>query len=408
MFASTRAGGTSRRKNLPQADIWRMAPDGSGAERMTFLSNTEMSPQFMRDGRVTMTTEKVDPFNPATGFYQLSGRRLNWDLTDYHPLLGQRAISPVKPAAPGGETRPSFDFQQVTEIREGFDGNFVVVLSDDGARAGAGTLGIFNRSVGPFESGRNDPGYLVSLKIPDPAATGKGPTQGAYRSPFPLLDGSILASYAAGNFDLTSTSSLDFDLVSVNPRTGARTVILAAPGAQVEAVLALAHEPRLLYYNRRQLVFGGRQDQTDPDHAIAYFPSVYVVATLLGSNLRRGRFIEDMMGGDHLVAYDGNGTEVGAVPLNGDGSTKIRVPAAIPLALGLRAGTTDLFRMSEEHQFGPGESISLGIPAGMFNAVCAGCHGSLSGSELDILVSPDVLTGASQSEAATQAPISVP
>ncbi|HET9991564.1 MAG TPA: hypothetical protein VFQ65_23705, partial [Kofleriaceae bacterium] len=64
-------------------------------------------------------------------------------------------------------------------------------------------------------------------------------------------------------------------------------------------------------------------------------------------------------------------------------------------------------RMSEEHQLGPGELISMGVretttnTAGatvqLFDAVCGGCHGSVSGHELDVVVTPDALTGASQS-----------
>jgi hypothetical protein len=33
----------------------------------------------------------------------------------------------------------------------------------------------------------------------------------------------------------------------------------------------------------------------------------------------------------------------------------------------------------------------------LFDAVCGGCHGSVSGHELDISVTPDALTGASSS-----------
>src|SRR5690606_19057968 len=94
VFASTRGiNGTpavSRKLFLPQSDIWRMRADGSAAEPMTYLTNSEITPQWMREGRVIMTTEKV-----SGGFYQLAGRRINWDRTDYHPLLGQRASSPL-------------------------------------------------------------------------------------------------------------------------------------------------------------------------------------------------------------------------------------------------------------------------------------------------------------------------
>jgi hypothetical protein len=38
-----------------------------------------------------------------------------------------------------------------------------------------------------------------------------------------------------------------------------------------------------------------------------------------------------------------------------------------------------------------GETVRL------FDAVCGGCHGSVSGHELDVIVTPDALTGASAS-----------
>ena len=53
--------------------------------------------------------------------------------------------------------------------------------------------------------------------------------------------------------------------------------------------------------------------------------------------------------------------------------------------------------MGEEHQLGPGEQISMGIVESLFDAVCGGCHGSITGSELDVRIEADALTGASQS-----------
>ena len=122
VFASTRgeSGPTvTRQLFLPQADIWRMTADGGNLERVTFLTNSELSPQFMREGRIIMTTEKI-----SEDFYQLAGRRINWDLTDYHPLLGQRAQSTFGEATDHTAVRDSIGYAQVTEIREGFDGNF--------------------------------------------------------------------------------------------------------------------------------------------------------------------------------------------------------------------------------------------------------------------------------------------
>jgi mono/diheme cytochrome c family protein len=53
--------------------------------------------------------------------------------------------------------------------------------------------------------------------------------------------------------------------------------------------------------------------------------------------------------------------------------------------------------MGEEHQVSPGEYITPGVPRRLFNGVCGGCHGSISGNELDVAVTVDALTGASVS-----------
>jgi len=96
--------------------------------QLTFLLNQELSPAFMRDGRVIMVAEKRAP-----GFYQLAGRRMNLDGGDYHPLFGQR---------------DTIGFDQLTDLVELADKNFAAILSDKGAVHGAGTLAIINRSIG--------------------------------------------------------------------------------------------------------------------------------------------------------------------------------------------------------------------------------------------------------------------
>jgi hypothetical protein len=427
VFASTRGGATgpslSRKHFLPQSDIWRMDMDGSSPERVTFLTNSEISPQMLREGRIIMTTEKI-----SGGFYQLSGRRINWDLTDYHPLLAQRAESRFAGPGTWDAVAPSVGYAQATEIREGLDGNFLLILSDEGARGGAGTLAIFNRSVGTFELGREDPGFVKSVVFPDTAATGRvgATTSGAYRSPFPLPDGRILVSYAAYGGDLGTATSLDWDLVALHPRTGERTPLVVEPGAQVEAVLALKHPPRDLYYNRRQLVFGGGEDVAitgGQEWGVIHVPDAPLIFTLLSANLRRGRPVELFQGARRLAAYreqpappgTGSGSGeggiyqmrefLGSALLAPDGSARVRVPAGTGIILELQdEGGGIIETMREEHQVGPGEVVSMGIKRELFDAVCGGCHGSISGKETDIAVTPDALTGASESLSANDAP----
>jgi hypothetical protein len=434
VFASTRgkpgAGATrSRKRLLPQSDLWRVAVNGTvvdqnSYEQITFLSNSEVGPQFMREGRITMTTEKA-----SDGFYQLSGRRINWDRTDYHPLLAQRAASPYADPTDLTQTKPSIGYASATDIREGSDGNFVLILSDlkaDGSPAspgGAGALGIFNRSIGPFEQGRGDVAYLPALRIIDGAnATGRAGSAAGYRGPVSLPDGQIMVSYAG------SAAAGDFDIVAISPRDGARTpVFTAAPPAgkiRVDAVLAYKYPARLLYENRRQLVFGGNAGG-DPGHGVLHMPDAPLVFTLLTGNLRRGRPVDAFRAAKFLAVYSEglcpaggctpgangifeNRQLLGTAPLAGDGSVRIQVPSQTGVVLELQDGKHgSLVKMTEEHQLGPGEQISMGVSEALFNAVCAGCHGSISGHEIDVQVSPDALTGASASASANATPVSI-
>lgn len=430
VFASTRGTSgpsLSRKRLVPQTDLWRMRPDGSDLEQLTFVTNSEVNPSFIREGRMIMTTEKV-----SQGFYQLAGRRLNWDGTDYHPLLGQRAASPYASLDPEilDEERRSIDYAQATDVREQTNGDFLVIFSDEGARGGAGALGLFNRSVGPSEAGRADvdPGYLDSKRIIDAGASGRvgEASTGAYRSPFGLPSGDILVSYATGFAgDLGTATSFDWDLVIVDPRTGTRTPLIGGPGAQTDGVLGFATPVRRTFLNRRQLVFGGGiDDELGDDRALVHIPDAPMIFTLLTGNLRRGRPVDEFRRATHLAVYleqpappgaSANTGDIfesrqllGRAPLAADGSARVNLPAGVGLVLALEeASGGTVVTMTEEHQFGPGESISMGIREPFFNAACGGCHGSVSGSELDVSVSPDVLTGASQSDSRDATPLVV-
>ncbi len=403
VYASTRAGrsghaNVSPRYKLPATNLWRMTPSGEDLGQMTFLNGSELMPALMQNGQITMTTEKA-----TENLYQLSGRRINWDLTDYHPLLAQRG---------------TIGFTQATFVREAFDRDFLIILSDPAARFSGGTLATFNRSLGPFEFSRlGEDGYAPAVTFLDPAAmgAGKGPAQGAYRSPFPAPDGSVLVSYAAGTLDLTDGgAAVDYDLVVLDPVTGVRTPIAGGAGFQVDGVIAMRRSLRKMFVNVPQLVFGGTSVSAaaGADEAWAHFPDLPMLATLLTDNHRGGRGIERYVAGDTLAVYAAGAPPAGATDdgqtyqawdlvgtheLADDGSAFLRVPAGVPVVLELRQGGTPLLTMTEEHQFGPGEQTSLGISRNFFDGVCGGCHGSIEGPELDVVVNPDALTRASVS-----------
>jgi hypothetical protein len=369
----------------------------------------------MQDGRVSFTAEKA-----SAEFYQLSGRRINWDLSDYHPLLAQRAQSTDTFTM---DLQPSVDYQQATEIREGLDRNFLLIVSDVGARGGGGALATFNRSIGPFQANRTEPTFLRALAIVDPGATGRAGTAGVYRSPFSLPNGEILASYANATNPMSDTPR--YDLVAVNERTGVRRMLVAGGGQSlVEAALGYKRSSRLLFNNLPQLVFGGYNDPQLGGGAVMHIPDVPVLATLLGANLRQGRNVMAMDKATALRVYEAlpppnanpgslmgmqkvytNWTPLGQASLEADRSLKVILPVGKPLILELVDGAgKSVFTMTEEHQMNPGEYITPGPPRAVFDAICGGCHGSLSGSELDVVVSPDALTGATVSMSRELAP----
>jgi hypothetical protein len=417
VFASTRAGSVTLKNLLPNADLFRVAPGASFnmPEQMTWLLNSEIGPAFMQDGRLSFTAEKATP-----EFYQLSGRRMNWDRTDYHPLLAQRSQSNDTFST---DLHPSVDYQQATEIREGLDRNFLIILSDATAIGAGGALATFNRSIGPFDKDRATLAptavtFVKSLVIVDPAATGRAGTAGVYRSPFSLPNGEILASYAANVTDPT-TQIPKYDLVAV-AADGTRRALASDPTmSYVEAALGYKRAERELFANLPQLVFGGHGDPAGDAAAntgVMHFPDLPVLATLLGANLRRGRDVKAFDGTASLRVYQENpppslnvprtGSQMvysdrkslGVAGLESDHSVKVAIPARTPLILELIDGNAKtLFTMQEEHQLSPGEYITPGPPRAIFNGICGGCHGSLTGEELDVAVTPDALTGASVS-----------
>jgi len=171
-------------------------------------------------------------------------------------------------------------------------------------------------------------------------------------------------------------------------------------------------------------VFGGSVDSglADDGSAIMHFPDAPLIFTLLNANLRRGRPVDLYRGAERLAIYQENpapaGTTsgnmgdiyqsrdlLGTADLADDGSVRVKVPAGRGVILELQDGSGNpVVTMREEHQLGPGENITFGIVEPLFDAVCGGCHGTVSGREIDVFVTPDALTGASRSLSVSSTP----
>ena len=154
-----------------------------------------------------------------------------------------------------------------------------------------------------------------------------------------------------------------------------------------------------------------------------HVPDAPMVFTLLTGNLRRGHPVEAFRTARFLKVQtedpcpasgctaNTNGIfqsrkDLGSFKLEDDGSVRVILPARQGVILSLEdADHKTVVTMTEEHQLGPSESVSMGVQEKLFDVVCAGCHGSVSGNELDIGVSADALTGASASAAAGKPPL---
>lgn len=431
VFASTRGNiqGKGFSYQGPQRTPSQLAPNAnlyiakrSGEEvelrQLTFLSNQELMPSFMLDGRLIFTAEKRAP-----EFFQLAGRRINLDGGDYHPLVAQR---------------DSIGFARATEIIELPNRNFAMVAGSADAKDGAGSIAILNRSLGPDQSDRpaNDAYYMASVRVPKKGA-GEGST-GVYRSPTSLPSRWLVVSCELAATALTQ-GRFDFDLCAFDPVTGSTQRIAGESGrAEIEAVAIYSRVPHGVFRSRPDEANGNTSvdsKATDAEVHVADFP---VLATLLFANTRTGRPIDSRIKGidvleslppptsalsfDKLdpkrVTRDAFGQvythyeSLGPFQLEADGSTKFRFEGGHPIVLRPTDGqgrslsfpeasgpfTGDMIQR-EEMQFYPGERANQSFRRELFDGMCAGCHGSLSGHELDVAVDIDVLTHASRTDA---------
>jgi WD40 repeat protein len=399
--------------------------EGGAIRQLTFLLDQELAPSFMVDGRLIFSVEKRAP-----GFYQIAGRRMNLDGGDYHPLFGQRA---------------SIGFNQFTEVVELADKNLAAIFGSQGAARGAGTLAIINRSLGIDQRSTSSEDYLQnpaaltwpneafyqhSIHLPDAAATGRlDGTRGAYLSPAPLPNGKVLVSYAPDVTDLTRVTQ-SFGLFVVDPLTGERRELLRDGDDLLWPVAVYARGARPLFRSRIDEPNGATA--IDPSaQAMPYAEVTYLdlplLSSLLFQNTRSGRplpkdfglvqFWEQLPPGPGVIDYASGGAFVtgdaygsvyarrrslgSVMPNPGDGSARVRLPGGMPFNLAVQVqldgdAEPTLHHQREAMQFYPGESARQSFRRELFNGVCAGCHGSVSGYENDIATNPDILTRASE------------
>jgi len=376
VFASTH-GRTFDLK--PNANLY-VLEDGK-VRQLTFLNGQELAPDFKRNGQLIFTAEKRAP-----GFYQLAGRRQNLDGTDYHPLFAQRK---------------SVGFEQLIDIHQLPNGDLVGVFN---TRGRGGTLGVMNRSIGPDQIDRDpsDRFFLRSLTL----------LEGFYRSPALLPARSLLASYAA--------SGSNFALVQVDLHGKRSELVPFAGRAIVDAAAVYLRATRSVFVpdpNEFRVEAGA----TDAQVKNLDLP---MLASLFFDNRRVGRTIDprirylgilesvppppDLLSLDAAPAANVVSDEfgkmwlarksLGAAPTFDDGSIAYALPGGMPFVVELREQPSGapLSTVMEEFQLYPGERAKASFRRALFDSNCGGCHGSISGREVDVHLMPDVMTEASR------------
>jgi hypothetical protein len=402
----------------PNANLYVLEPDPNSAgknrvRQLTWQLNMERLPSFMQDGRLVFTVEKREP-----NFYQLALRRQNLDGSDYHPLYAQRG---------------SIGYQQATYVTELSHKDFAAVLSNQNALHGAGVLGVFNRSIGVDFTSPNASDYPIDPTVLDPNSPSSVETafflhslstpgtDGSYTSPSTLPDGLVLVSFGSGD---PASFGGDYDLYVVDPVSGNKTRLLGNVGtAEVEAVGVFPRIPKGVFVGTGDEPNGNTTIDPTSTNADITVLDMTALASLLFQNTPTGRLVEpDLPSFDVYedlppdvstppscptngnLFCDSFGSvyvrrrSLGTVPVLPDGSAHFRIPGGLPMVLHLADDqeSNGLPRWQrEEMTFVPGENAHQSFRGQFFDALCANCHGAISGHQVDVALNPDFLTQAS-------------
>ena len=218
--------------------------------------------------------------------------------------------------------------------------------------------------------------------------------------------------------------------MQIDSHTGARKTLVpkGAGKSIVEAVAVYARYRFPIFKSKLDEPNGATLIEPGKNDAEVTILDLPVLASLLFGNTRTGRpvradakalgIVESMPPPSDLTSFDTadptfvatddygkvwvKRRRLGVVPTQADGSVGIHLPGGIPILLELYANAADktpFATQREEMEFLPGERSRIGFRAEFFDSQCGGCHGSLSGREVDVHVKPDVLTAASRVQA---------
>jgi hypothetical protein len=201
--------------------------------------------------------------------------------------------------------------------------------------------------------------------------------------------------------------------------------VLSAADDILWPVAVYARQDHGVFTSRRDEANGSTQVFTDERRAESRvtFVDVPLLMSLVFQNTRSGRVLSEpefaiweslppergvtsLDAGNQFVIEDEFGLVyarrqlLGSPDLFRDGSAAVRLRGGVPIMYSTRIQLNDDAEpeqhfVREEIQFYPGEVANQSFSRELFDGLCGGCHGSVSGLESEVVVNPDILTRAS-------------
>ncbi len=422
-FVSTRSREWSDRSDIPNSELFAIDLDGENLERLTYTPVAEVTPSFLATGEFagtmvyTIQRAASEALRGALFRFPVDHNGAYHLQPEAHPHFGT-----VGPAA------------IYYGLRELVDGRAALILLDEGNVWRAGALAILDRQLAielpdGAETRASVPGFRHALTSLTPYVPWRGrSTDGAWRDPAPLPDGSLLAVRIEG--------SLDLDDASTTPNGALARVSLREDRASLRPTIEAIEVIRTDISVSQPVVIAPRPFEDDP-HPRAWssddtpgtltHSGVQVLETLLhrlqpvGARFLRTELttlrllapVEDLWPErvEPALTRDGHpratrlsllGTTplfaLTELPIAEDGSLVVATPARQSFRLSTLGPEGFALGAPHHHWSAPkaGENFPVGIAPLAYPVRCAGCHGAMSGVPGDALHPPaDVITQAS-------------
>ncbi|MBI3201029.1 MAG: PD40 domain-containing protein [Myxococcales bacterium] len=415
-FVSTRTGALADGFDQLDTDVWAVDPSSGALEQLTHDPFPAATPAFFGVGK-SYGTLGFTLRRTLGGRFEAPVLRMPLDHNKkYHG-------DPELHIHHGITKSPLVNY--ATRVMP--DGRFAsVLLGKDNVWRG-GQLAVFDRQFGPdmaasLAKQSATGGFRHAFaEISAGGVTAQGQTQGFYRHPVPMPDGSLLVT--------KSDSALDLNDPTAEPELGLRRVVLAESrelgGPRIESEKVLLDEPGVAEYDAEPIV--ARPPEDDPTHEPGWdserltdtgtvaFRHVETLEAIMQNLEQHGakklrddlvylRLIESVAQtpNEHSTTPVGLGPHgrtriLGEVPLSG-GSVYLTVPADTPFRVQLL--NKDHMAVGAQHNrfnhVAPGEKFPGGVSPELYPALCSGCHGAISGKPADVGGPvPDIVTAAS-------------